>query len=342
MKQTSKSIEELQVKEVVDKRTALETVVPLEAPFIIYIDPCGACNFKCSFCPCNNSDFMPEERHKMMSFDLFKKIVNDMKEFKQKVKAVDLFCFGEPLLNKDFPKMVKYIKDSNVAQKVRTVTNGSLLTPDINDRIIESGLDVLRVSIEGRNNEDYKVLCGVNIDMDQIVNNIKDLYNKKTKQNKNLRIHIKAINSMLKTEEDRRKYFEMFKDCSDSCIIENVREIFSGFKVGDEAKKAEQWEYERVVGSGELCAMPLYEMVVHSNGVVSACCVDWKFALQYGDVNRESLRDIWHSKKLRDLQIKLIEGGKQAIAYCAECGYHGGDNIDSVKDRLLQRLKGNY
>lgn len=52
------SFENMQIKEIVNKRTPLETVVPLEAPYILYIDPCGACNFKCSFCPCNNSGFM--------------------------------------------------------------------------------------------------------------------------------------------------------------------------------------------------------------------------------------------------------------------------------------------
>ena len=38
-------------------------------------------------------------------------------------------------------------------------------------------------------------------------------------------INIKAVNSMLKTEEEKIAYFELFKNCSDSCVIENVKDL---------------------------------------------------------------------------------------------------------------------
>ncbi|MCM1226220.1 MAG: radical SAM protein [Clostridium sp.] len=332
-------IKDMQVKEYTNTRTRLETVVPLEAPFIVNIDPCGACNFKCSFCPCNNSDFMNEERHKMMSFELFKKIVGDMKEFKQKIHVADLYAFGEPLLNKNFIEMIKYLKDNNVVGKIRTVTNGSLLSPELNDKLVDSGLDVLKVSIEGIDNNDYKNLCGADVDINTIVENIRDLYNKKTAKNKNMIIQIKAVNTMLNTADRKKAYFDMFKNCSDSCIIENVKEIWSEFKVDNNAKSSDKWDYERVVGSGNLCSMPLYQMTIHSNGAVSGCCVDWKFAVVYGNVNEESLRDIWHSDKLRQLQIKLVEQGREAFEFCSHCTYQGGDNIDQVSNEILKRLK---
>lgn len=40
----------MQVNEIENKRTSLEKVVPLEIPYIIYIDPCVACNFKNKAC----------------------------------------------------------------------------------------------------------------------------------------------------------------------------------------------------------------------------------------------------------------------------------------------------
>ena len=32
-------------------RTALETVIPLATPFIVFVDPASSCNFKCTFLP---------------------------------------------------------------------------------------------------------------------------------------------------------------------------------------------------------------------------------------------------------------------------------------------------
>lgn len=80
-----------------NERHLLEEVVPLETPYIIYIYPSGACNFKCNFCPCNTSDYMAKERHKIMDMATFKKIVEDLKDFPQKIRVVYLFAFGEPL-----------------------------------------------------------------------------------------------------------------------------------------------------------------------------------------------------------------------------------------------------
>lgn len=37
------------IGEIKHVRTRLETVIPLPAPFTVYIDPCGSCNFKCNF-----------------------------------------------------------------------------------------------------------------------------------------------------------------------------------------------------------------------------------------------------------------------------------------------------
>lgn len=337
----SEKIRDLQIKEKVNKRTPLEEVVPLETPFIVNIDPCGACNFKCSFCPCNNSDFKTAERHKTMSLDHFKKITDDLKGFKQQIRAVDLYAFGEPLLNKNIIEMIKYLKASGTAQKIRMVTNGSLLTPELNNKLIESGLDILKISVEGINSEDYKNLCIADVNMDEFLANIKDLYDKKSKLEgeQNPLIQIKAVNSMLKTEEEKKLYFDMFNNCSDSCIIENVKDIWSEFEVAGSAKESDKWDYERLTGSGNICSMPLYQMTIHSNGIVSACCVDWKFATEYGNAFSENVVDIWHSKRLRDFQIKLIEEGRQAFEFCKSCTYFGGDNIDNTAGKILERLK---
>ena len=117
--------------EVKNHRQPLEKVIPLKAPFVVYIDPCGACNFKCSFCPCNNSDYLIKERHHIMEWDLFDKIVHDLKEFDGQIMVINLHGFGEPLMNSNIVKMVEKLKEFKICREVRLTTNGSLLTEDI-------------------------------------------------------------------------------------------------------------------------------------------------------------------------------------------------------------------
>ena len=43
-------------------------------------------------------------------------------------------------------------------------------------------------------------------------------------------------------------------------------------------------------------------MTINSDGTVSACCSDWNQQLIIGNINENSLKEIWESEKLKILQ----------------------------------------
>jgi len=57
------------------------------------------------------------------------------------------------LINKDIPVMVKMAKDAEIAERVEIISNGSLLDKTMSDRLIEAGLDTLRISLQGLNSK---------------------------------------------------------------------------------------------------------------------------------------------------------------------------------------------
>nr|MCR5098785.1 radical SAM protein [Lachnospiraceae bacterium] len=162
--------------EVRHERTPLDTVCPLPAPFVLFIDPCGACNFTCNFCPCNVSDYKITERHAVMELKTFKKVIDDVASFPEQVKVIYLFGFGEPLLHKDFFEMASYVKEKNACRELRVVTNGSLLSPEVNKKIVDSGIDLVRISVEALDAKGYKDVCDFDLDYDAFLANIKDLH----------------------------------------------------------------------------------------------------------------------------------------------------------------------
>ena len=157
-------------------RTRLEEVVPRRAPFVIYLDPCGACNFKCNFCPCNISGERAAERHAVMSWELFEKIAADLDAFEGQLSVINLYGFGEPLLNPRIADMVRVVKENHCCREVRITTNASLLTEEKSWALIEAGVDLVRVSVEAISTEGYQELCGVKIDFSEIVRNIETFY----------------------------------------------------------------------------------------------------------------------------------------------------------------------
>ena len=90
-------------------RTRLEIAIPLEVPFIIFVDPSDVCNFHCKFCPTGDIALMKQVGRslKVMGIDLYKKIIDDICEFEKPLKVLRLYKDGEPLLNPRFVEMIK-------------------------------------------------------------------------------------------------------------------------------------------------------------------------------------------------------------------------------------------
>ena len=67
-----------------------------------------------------------------------------------------MFCFGEPLCNPNLAKMIGYAKSQSVAGKIDIISNGILFDKNKVDEIIGSGVDTIRISLQGLDSESYK------------------------------------------------------------------------------------------------------------------------------------------------------------------------------------------
>lgn len=320
------------------KRAELKDVVPLSTPFILFIDPCGKCNFVCNFCPCNTSKVNQEERHKVMSFRDFKLIVDGLHEFRESVKVIYLYGFGEPLLNPELIEMAKYLKSANVCREIRLVTNGYLLSPEMNAKLVDSGIDLIRISIEALDAEGYKNICGVSINYENFVANIKDLYEKSRGK---LQVGCKIVNATLDCEEKVQKFHDIFDPISDFAWVED---IVGGWPEFDEMvyPHGEQVEADNWIWKSDhyvRCSFALTMMMIHSSGSVSPCPNDWKIAHNMGNAFEESLVKIWNSDKWKMFQLAHIEKKRHEIPFCQHCICSGYDKIDEVTDILSLNIR---
>lgn len=320
------------------ERQRLLDVVPLKQPFVLIIDPCGVCNFKCSFCPCNISTVNREQRHVIMNMELFEKIVHDIRAFPEKIKAIDLYGFGEPLLNKNLPEMIKMLKGANVCDKIRLSTNGALLNEDMSRSLCEAGLDYMKVSIEALDDEGYRKICGTDVKYYDIVNNIRNFYEKWGGQG--TEIGIKIISSAIKSEADKQRFLETFTPVSDYIFIETVKSIWAEFEEIDipQTERKEDDYYTEHIRGYDICSYPLTNMMVHSNGDIGLCCLDWKHATSYANVKETSLLEAWNSKELREFRIKHLQRRRNEVPFCNKCLQKGYDNVDADAEELIKKL----
>jgi MoaA/NifB/PqqE/SkfB family radical SAM enzyme len=131
-------------------------------PVCLYLEVTNRCNLLCETCPRTFEELEPPAD---MSWELFTKIVDQVPN----VARVVLHGVGEPMLVRDLPRMVRYLKDRGTY--VLFNTNGTLLNPKKFPEIVATGLDEMRVSLDAADRATYKLVRGKDF-FDRIVRDV--------------------------------------------------------------------------------------------------------------------------------------------------------------------------
>lgn len=318
-------------------RQLLKDKVPLDTPFVFQIFPIYACNFKCEYC---HFSIPPKDRcfvtdRNIMPWDLFRKCIDEMSAFPEKVKVLRFVGMGEPLLHPDIAQMIKYAKQSEVAERVEIITNGSLLTKDLSDELIASGLDRMVISLQGINAKKYNEVSKIDIDYNEFVNNIAYFYKRKT----NTHLYLKIVDISLENKAEKEEFFKIFGDICDSIGIETASPLFPGVEMNDELMDERKvTQFGKTVLKIDICPQPFFTMQVNPDGKVVGC-----YSVTYpeilGDINKETVIEVWKGEKYNNFRNRMLEGRKKICEVCKECTIleyrmSEEDDITGVRDKL--------
>lgn len=324
-----------------DGRTALETVIPLETPFIVFVDPASSCNFKCTFCPTGHRGLIAETGRYQgaMKYDVFTKTIDDLAAFDKPIKVLRLYKDGEPFLNKRLADMIRYAKASGYVDYIDTTTNGTFLTPERLAPVLEAGLDKINISVDGMTNATYREFTGFDFDFDKFVEGVKWLYANKG----NCEISLKIPGELI-TEPQRQEFFDTFGDYCDRIFVENFAPCWPEFDVEERSgiKIGEKGIYQQALKPTDTCPYIFYAMSVNADGLVSSCFLDWGRKLIIGDVRKQPLKEIWNSAPMNALRLQHLEGRRCENGTCGSCGQLSHclpDNIDEHRPMLLERFR---
>jgi len=131
----------------------------------VYIEPTVACNLDCITCFRNDWEGEIER----MSEGTFNSILDGLKSL-DPIPDVYFGGIGEPLFH---PKTIDWIAETKqLGVKVELITNGTILIENKSRELIESGLDVLWVSLDGATPETYADIR-MGAQLPDIINNLK-------------------------------------------------------------------------------------------------------------------------------------------------------------------------
>jgi len=132
-------------------------------PVCLYLETTNRCNLPCTTCPRTFEELEPPAD---MSWELFTKIVDQY----PRIARVVLHGIGEPMMVRDLPRMVRYLKARGTY--VLFNTNGTLLNAHKGRELIEAGLDELRVSLDAAEPSTFKMVRGLDR-FDRIIANLR-------------------------------------------------------------------------------------------------------------------------------------------------------------------------
>ena len=130
----------------------------------VYIDISGVCNLRCKSCQVSNHDETMFDYHNrgFMKSELYEKIIKKVKRELPEVKCVFLYIFGEPLLNRNLPDIIKITHE----QGLYAILSTNLSMEVELEKIIQANPDCIKISLSGYSQSIYSTTHnGGNIDL---------------------------------------------------------------------------------------------------------------------------------------------------------------------------------
>ncbi len=287
-------------------------------PSHIDIEASSKCQMRCPMC---GTHLMKARGIKdgHMDFELYKGIIDECA--RKKVYSVKLSWRGECLLNPNIVRMVKYAKDKGI-KDVAFLTNGERLNPDLTSQLVEAGLDWISFSIDGLGETYEKIRWPETFKgITSKVKFLKDYRDSRGK--KKPLIRIQSIWSAIKKNPEKFRNFW-------SPMADRINFI------ADETRSSEQKDFTH--DPNYICPQPWQRMCVTWDGKVSLCCEDYLERSFVGDVEEQSLYEIWWGEAANKLRYLMKNKQRLQIEACKTC-CDGGitkEEVVQVGNRIIK------
>jgi radical SAM protein with 4Fe4S-binding SPASM domain len=271
-------------------------------PIYILIEPTSICNLRCTMCFQVDKSFTKKEYMGQMEFDLFKKIVDEA--VINGTKAITLASRGEPTLHKQLNSMLDYI--SNKFIDIKLNTNATKLNDDLCHKILSSSVNEIVFSVDSHIKTIYEKIR-VNGVFEDILYNIKNFHSIRKNYYPNSKI-ITRISGVRFLKEQNMEMFEKFwgEICDEVAYvdIENRWDTYNNNI--EEINSPCNYLWER--------------FYIWWDGKCNPCDVDYKSQLSPGNINNNTIKDIWNSFYYEELRKKHISSMRNNYVPCDRCG----------------------
>jgi radical SAM protein with 4Fe4S-binding SPASM domain len=276
------------------------------SPPSLQIEPTNICNLSCICC---SWERMPRKKG-YMNFELYRKIIADA--YESGVMRVHLYNHGEPFLNPKIVEMVSLVKQYGLG--VHITTNGMLLSKEMADRLLGAGIgyyDHIVFSILGQSKEIHEsIMRGV--DHEKVFSNILNLIERRKQLHINGPVIEVIFYDMPENSHEKELFQAFWKN-----KVDHVR--YCG-RISERFRYYKNTEVEVYLPERNRTCLNIWErMTILWNGKVVLCCSDLDGEYVLGDLNNDSIKDVWQSPKLLAIQKSHKKNQVNKVPICSNC-----------------------
>ena len=300
-------------------------------PYYAMIDPCNTCTLHCPLCPTGKGE--PGRQKGTLSFDDFKTVFDEMKDY---LYEVYLYGWGEPFLNKDVLRMVRYAHDSRI--RTRISSNLNYFREGFAAQIVDSGLDALLVALDGTTQESYQTYRRGG-DFNKVVGNLKAIVAEKKRRHAKTPRLIWQFIAMKHNEKEIPDAREMARTLDiDELKITPMRTDASAYIFQSDAQRIDQgrqwlpddqtltwfdYEQKKRVDANKSCKFPWSMPVISPTGSVAPCCGVYPERFDFGNALADGFMTVWNNSRYVASRRLIAGRSSAANTVCANCLKNG-------------------
>ncbi|OGP71458.1 MAG: hypothetical protein A2Z73_01510 [Deltaproteobacteria bacterium RBG_13_60_28] len=275
-------------------------------PKMVVVNVSYVCNARCIHCV---HTIHPSSRKVVgddffIAEELFKKLADECGVHQTLIRITGT---GEPLLHPQILELVKYAKQQGC--RVSMITNGSLLTPEKADFLLDCNIDGIEFSIDAMSKQTYeKVRRGLKFA--KLIKNIS--YLRKARDERKSQINL--IASFIEEEGNRHE-----RHLAESFWVPRYFDKIQ-FRVWLAYGKMEVTNDRRnLMLEREPCPYPFERINMDSQGEFHLCAFDIDHETNYGNIKDKSVAEIWRSKGIDAVRELLLTRRFDDIPICSRC-----------------------
>ena len=286
-------------------------------PIVVMIEPTNRCNLKCPLCHVGSGKL--KRRPRNLSLDEFETILIKLPST---VRVLQLWNQGEPFMNPEFLDMVRMASD--MGYHTITSTNAHFLTQNGTPKaVVESGLSVLVVSLDGYDNETYEPVRKEG----QLSNVLQGMKEVATVKRNTCAVNPQITAQCLLLKEIEHYLDEVRKVATESGadrIVWKTAQVSSLEEARTVLPNDQNlWRYR--IKNNQLvtkhrwegCLRTWFSTVVLCDGSVVPCCFDKDGDYVMGNLLDQSFVEIWNGDLYRDFRKKTLH--HRAFPICQNC-----------------------